>query len=77
MARLAYEAGSRTGAKVLVVGPAPAPLSRLRNRFRYQLMIRSADRRALRVVLGQLDLARGALSRSVRCSIDVDPMQLL
>jgi len=77
MARIAYEAAARTGARVDVVGPAPAPLSRLRNRFRYHLMIRSADRRALRAVLGQLDLARAALSRSVRCSIDVDPMQLL
>jgi primosomal protein N' (replication factor Y) len=77
MARIAYESSARLGSRVDVVGPAPAPLSRLRNRFRYQLMIRSVDRKALRVVLGQLDLARAALSRSVRCSIDVDPMQLL
>jgi primosomal protein N' (replication factor Y) len=77
MARIAYETGSRVGGKVDVVGPAPAPLTRLRNRFRYHLMLRSADRRALRVVLGQLDLARAALPRSVRCSIDVDPVQLL
>jgi primosomal protein N' (replication factor Y) len=77
IARIAQEASARFGQKVDVVGPAPAPLSRLRNRFRYQLMIRSADRRALRAVLGRLDLARAVLPRSVRCSIDVDPMQLL
>jgi primosomal protein N' (replication factor Y) len=77
MARIAHEAAARSGSRVDVVGPAPAPLSRLRNRYRYQLMIRSADRRALRAVLAQLDLARAALPRSVRCSIDVDPMQLL
>jgi hypothetical protein len=29
------------------------------------------------VVLGQLDPLRATLGRSVRCSIDVDPMQLL
>jgi len=40
-------------------------------------MLRSADRRALRVVLAQVDLARAALPRAVRCSIDVDPVQLL
>jgi primosomal protein N' (replication factor Y) len=77
MARIGYEAASRLGGKVDVVGPAPAPLTRLRNRFRYHLMLRSADRKALRLVLGQLDLARAALPRSVRCSIDVDPVQLL
>jgi primosomal protein N' (replication factor Y) len=77
MARIGYEAASRVGGKVDVVGPAPAPLTRLRNRFRYHLMLRSSDRKALRLVLGQLDLARAALPRSVRCSIDVDPVQLL
>jgi primosomal protein N' (replication factor Y) (superfamily II helicase) len=77
MARIAYEAGSRVGGKVDVVGPAPAPLTRLRNRFRYHLMLRSSDRKALRAVLAQLDVARAALPRSVRCSIDVDPVQLL
>jgi hypothetical protein len=40
-------------------------------------MLRSSDRKALRAVLGQLDLARAALPRTVRCSIDVDPVQLL
>ncbi len=77
MARLAYETSARAGGKVDVVGPAPAPLTRLRNRFRYHVMLRSSDRKALRRVLGQLDLARAALPRSVRCSIDVDPVQLL
>jgi primosomal protein N' (replication factor Y) (superfamily II helicase) len=77
MARVASLAGSRLASRVCVVGPAPAPLARLRNRYRYQLMVRSSDRRALRAVLAELDVARGALARSVRCSIDVDPMQLL
>jgi primosomal protein N' (replication factor Y) (superfamily II helicase) len=77
MARIAYETSTRAGGKVDVVGPAPAPLTRLRNRFRYHVMLRSSDRKALRIVLGQLDMARAALPRSVRCSIDVDPVQLL
>jgi len=77
MARAASVAGSRLASRVDVVGPAPAPLARLRNRYRYHVMVRSFDRRALRVVLGQLDPLRATLGRSVRCSIDVDPMQLL
>jgi primosomal protein N' (replication factor Y) len=77
MARIAFETSSRAGGRVDVVGPAPAPLARLRNRYRYHVMVRSTDRKALRAVLGQLDLARAALPRSVRCSIDVDPVALL
>lgn len=77
LSRVAHEASSRTGARVDVLGPAPAPLARLRNRYRYRLMLRSVDRKALRAVLWELDLARASLARSVRCSIDVDPVQLL
>jgi primosomal protein N' (replication factor Y) len=60
-----------------VLGPAPAPLARLRNRFRYRLMLRSADRAALRAVLVAVERARAGLAHDVRSSIDVDPMQLL
>jgi primosomal protein N' (replication factor Y) len=77
LARVAHEAASRAQARVDVLGPAPAPLARLRNRYRYRLMLRSMDRRALRAVLREVDLARASLARSVRSSIDVDPVQLL
>jgi primosomal protein N' (replication factor Y) len=77
LARVAHDAASRAEVRVDVLGPAPAPLARLRNRFRYRLMLRSADRKALRAVLGEVDAARTSLARSVRCSIDVDPVQLL
>jgi len=72
---LATEA-ARSGA-VLVQGPAPAPIARLRNRFRFRVMLRSAERPPLRAVLSAIDQARVSLDRSVRASIDVDPVQLL
>ena len=65
------------GGGVLIQGPAPAPIARVRNRFRFRVMLRSADRQALRAVLALLDTARGSLPRTVRASIDVDPVQLL
>jgi primosomal protein N' (replication factor Y) len=67
---------ARSGA-VLVQGPAPAPIARLRNRFRFRVMLRSAERPPLRNVLAAIEQARGALDRAVRASIDVDPVQLL
>ncbi len=60
-----------------VLGPAPAPLARLRNRFRYRLMLRGPNRKGLRDVLSSLEAARGELPARVRVSFDIDPMQLM
>ncbi|MGO9713677.1 MAG: primosomal protein N' [Polyangiaceae bacterium] len=64
-------------ASVDVLGPAPAPLARLRGRYRFRIMVRSADRAALRKVLLAVERARAALPRGVRSGIDVDPVQFL
>lgn len=60
---------------VELLGPAPAPLARLRNRFRYRFMLRSTRRRPLRSAL--LAIARAPLNRRVRMGIDVDPQSML
>jgi primosomal protein N' (replication factor Y) len=76
-ARLARVARAQNATGVLVQGPAPAPITRIRNRWRFRLMLRSADRAALRAVLAAIDRARADLPRRVRAAIDVDPVQLL
>ncbi len=57
---------------VMILGPAPAPLSLLRGRYRYRLLInarRSAQvQDIIRDWLGQLNFPRG-----VRVSVDIDP----
>ena len=60
-----------------VLGPAPAPLARLRNRFRYRIMLRGKDRRSLRATLAALEVARADIPSRVRVHFDIDPMQLL
>ncbi len=62
-------------AEVEVLGPARAPLGRLRGRYRHQLLLRSSSRAPLRKAL--LTVARSGKSRSVRVSIDVDPQSML
>ncbi|HEY7220823.1 MAG TPA: primosomal protein N', partial [Candidatus Binatia bacterium] len=62
--------------QVEVLGPAPAPIEKLRNRYRWQLLLRSKRSSAL------LELARQArqflpASRSLRLHIDVDPYSML
>ena len=74
LARVALGAAKSS---VDVLGPAAAPLARLRNRFRFRIMIRSRERGDLRAVLGAVDRARAMLPHAVRSSIDVDPVQLL
>jgi len=62
--------------QIEVLGPAPSPIEKLRNRFRWQLLLKGKQSSAL------LDFARQARrlvpkSRSVRLHIDVDPYSML
>ena len=59
--------------EVELMGPVAAPIARVRNRFRYQLMICARRRRPLHAALSALEAAELAVPR-VRWSIDVDPL---
>jgi primosomal protein N' (replication factor Y) len=65
--------------KVTAVGPAPAPIARLSDRFRWRLLLRASSAKALHETLGLLreELARHPLTRDVQMTIDVDPMDLM
>jgi primosomal protein N' (replication factor Y) len=61
-----------------LMGPAPAPVPRLKNEFRYQLLLKSADRRRLNETLHLL--RRYAIEKkwsATALAIDVDPVSLL
>ena len=58
-----------------VLGPAPAPLGRLKGEHRAQLFIKSAQRTAMRKALVTVLDQRPELKR--RTIIDVDPMSVL
>jgi len=72
LARLARTAAAR-GAHV--IGPAAAPLARLRNRYRFRFMVRALERAPLRTTL--LAVARAVPDRKVHVAIDVDPVSML
>jgi primosomal protein N' (replication factor Y) len=63
----------RDGAELL--GPAVAPLARLRGRHRYRFLLRASERAALRAPL--LAVARAGVHRNARMAIDVDPVNML
>jgi primosomal protein N' (replication factor Y) len=60
---------------VRVLGPAPAPLGKLRGEYRAQFLLKSANRRALRSALQFALATRPDLQR--RVVVDVDPLNVL
>ncbi len=73
--RIAEIARAAAPQGVEVLGPTPAPLARLRNRYRYRFVLRASDRKPLRDAL--LAVARASVHRMVRMAIDVDPVNML
>jgi primosomal protein N' (replication factor Y) len=63
---------------VRVLGPAEAPVPRLKSEYRYQLLIKASKRSVLREVLGKLrDYAAQAKWPATAVVIDVDPLTLM
>jgi primosomal protein N' (replication factor Y) len=63
------------GASLRISGPAPAPLERLQGRWRFQILIRAAERLA---VLDALEAAVPERPPSgVQIAVDVDPQDLM
>lgn len=72
--RMQSELGRHDG-QVMLQGPAEAPLSRLKGRTRWQLLVRAPTSQLLRTVLWSA--LRTQLPRSVRMHADVDPTSTL
>jgi primosomal protein N' (replication factor Y) (superfamily II helicase) len=62
--------------RVEVLGPAPAPLYRLRGRFRRQILLKSPSREALRRLIAAWLGRRETLS-NIREFIDIDPIDMM
>lgn len=61
-----------------VMGPAPAPVPRLKNEFRYQLLLKSSDRKKLNETLHRIRRFVGEQKwGATALVIDVDPVTLL
>jgi primosomal protein N' (replication factor Y) len=72
------EALRNPGEGIKVLGPAEAPVARLKNEYRYQTLIKAASRTKLNALLN--GLRRQALERkwpTTALVVDVDPLSLL
>jgi len=65
--------GARLGFRVL--GPAPAPLARLRGEYRAQFLIKGSNRKRMREALLEALAERPDVQR--RATVDVDPVSVL
>jgi primosomal protein N' (replication factor Y) len=63
--------------RVVVLGPAAAPIARLRGRYRFRVLLRAEERGPLRAALSIAARLRDEADRRARVVIDVDPVAML
>jgi primosomal protein N' (replication factor Y) len=78
----AAESGRRlaaeSGAPLEILGPAPAPLARLREQYRFQILIRGATAEVRRRFLAAwLPLAEKTTPAGLKMTADIDPYHFL
>ena len=75
---LTHTQGEEDGQSV-VLGPAPAPIERIRGRERWQVLIKGKDRRTLLALVkkAQTELLSQPQTQGVRVIVDVDPYSML
>jgi primosomal protein N' (replication factor Y) len=62
-----------------VLGPAPAPIERIKQRYRWQIAIKSQDLKLMRAALATMrqQIAQSAEHAKVRVVIDIDPINMM
>jgi primosomal protein N' (replication factor Y) len=77
LADLAREQAAVRAGHVAVLGPAPAPIGRLRGRYRYRFLLKATTRTPLRAVATAVRTRIEEGLHSARASLDIDPVSML
>jgi primosomal protein N' (replication factor Y) (superfamily II helicase) len=66
-------------AELRVLGPAPAPIGRIKRRYRWQVLVKSRQLRTMRSALTRMQAEIGpyAERQQVSLAIDIDPVRML
>jgi primosomal protein N' (replication factor Y) len=75
-ARLLAQLKTELKVRVEILGPAPSPIYRLRNRFRRQILLKSPNRGDLHRLLSCWR-QRSNVPSTVRISVDIDPVDMM
>jgi primosomal protein N' (replication factor Y) len=70
---------SSTPESIRVLGPAPAPIERIKQRYRWQVMVKSRELKPMREALAQMRAEVGPIAErdDVYLAIDIDPVRML
>jgi primosomal protein N' (replication factor Y) len=75
-----FQASAQQASKTpVILGPAPAPIERIKNRVRWQVLLKGEDRGSLHALVRrvQSEFLRQQRLPSIRTLIDVDPYNML
>lgn len=77
LGQLARQQGAGNGIDIL--GPAPAPIHKIRDLFRWQLLLKSGNLRGLRALCASLTSSKASTlgATSVKLLVDVDPESMV
>jgi len=69
----------KRGKEVRILGPAEAPISRLKGKYRWQILVKSGSASLLRLFLHEVErISKGVLKSSgVNLILDLDPYQMI
>jgi primosomal protein N' (replication factor Y) len=63
---------------IMLLGPAPAPMERIRNRFRWQMLIKARSAKLMSKFISSVHALLLPLEKSgLRISIDIDPVNMM
>jgi primosomal protein N' (replication factor Y) len=66
------------GKETMVLGPAPAPIAKVRGQYRFQLLLLSQKRDMIRVLAAEgRNAVEEKFGRKCKVIVDVDPMNLM
>jgi len=63
--------------EIFLLGPAPAPLSKIKGRYRWQIAIKSKKAKELHLLLNEVGRQLQNLDRKIKVSLDIDPIDML
>ena len=69
----------KRGKEIQVLGPVEAPISKIKGKFRWQILLKSESSSLLHHLLGRIEKSakKGLKSTGVRLILDIDPYQML
>jgi primosomal protein N' (replication factor Y) (superfamily II helicase) len=77
LAEAARRSPAAQSGEVRVLGPAPAPIARLRGRYHFRVLLRANERRPLRSALLFIVPMRDRMAGRLHVVFDVDPVQMM